>query len=56
MNNANKLPAGYATMLRNLEVEEAAAVAQANRTDRKADHLRVRAIQEEAARVRAGKL
>jgi hypothetical protein len=55
MTKTNRTPEVTALMLRNLTRELEAAIETANRTDRKTDHLRVRAIREEMQDVRLGR-
>lgn len=56
MNNATPLPAGYATMLRNLDRELLSAELHASNTGRLADAKRVVGIRGEIIRVRQGEL
>lgn len=51
----SRTPAVTALILRNLEAEYEIALQQANRTDKKAYHLRVCAIRAEIADVLAGR-
>ena len=52
--NTSKVRTAKDIKLHNLEIDLAVAIEQANRYNRKTDHLRVRAIREEMTEVRLG--